>query len=73
MTHAEWRRYAAEASFYMLLWQAVAAADEAERRRRRDERLPVRFSDEVWDRVPYMRWNGATGHWERFWHMRARS
>ena len=73
MTHAEWRCYAALWTYWMRYWQMAAEWEEAERRRRRDERLPVRFSDEVWDRVPVRRWNGTTGRWERDTWMRARS
>ena len=77
MTSAEhtaaYRRYAAEATFYMLLWQAISAADEDERQRARAERLPVAFPDDVWDRVPVWSASPSTGRWERSTWMRARS
>ena len=71
MTHAEWRRYAALWTYWMRYWQMAAEWEEAERRRRRDERLPVRIREEDWYVHTYRVYNGATGRWERYTERRA--
>ena len=68
-----YRDYAALVAYWWGVHQYATGLEEAERQRRRAERMPVRFADDVWDRVPVRRWNGATGHWERDTWMRARS
>ena len=61
-----YREYAALVTYWWGVHQAVAEADETERRRRRDERLPVRIREEDWYVHTYRVYNGATGRWERY-------
>ena len=70
---AAYREYAALLTYWWGVHAYAAEREEACRQRRRAERMPVAFPDDVWDRVPVRMWNHATGHWGRSTWMRARS
>ena len=68
-----WRQYHSLLTYWYGVHALVAAADEDDRQRRRAERLPVAFPDDVWDRVPVWSASPPMGRWERSTWMRARS
>lgn len=67
-----YREYAAQVSYWWGVHQYAARLEEAERQRRRAERLPVRFRDDVWERYKFKRWDGARLRWETAYDWRAR-